>query len=305
MASKPYMPLYIADYMADTAHLTMAEHGAYLLLLMNYWQTEKPLPDDDKKLAQICRTTLKGFRQIKLTVSLMFSKRGNTLVHPRVEKELEIFRRKSDVARVSAEKRWENYAKNNDDNAMRTHSERIANAMRTQCERNAIQITDTDTYPTAKAKEQKTVENLKLEDSLGLAGAESKKIRSAPTGQIKNSSPVFIFIPARGEGKEFGVTEKLVTEFELAYPLLDVRGWLQRMRAWSFSNEKKRKTVGGMLRFINNWLAAENDKLPTGLETRKLSAVEHNQLLLERRQANRYAENFKRLSAGEENDVPH
>lgn len=110
MASKPYMPFYTADYMNDTAHFTMAEHGAYMLMIIHYWHTEKPLPNDDKKLAQICKTTTRGYRQVKLSVTDLFTHAGDTLVHKRIEKELQEYREKIEFKRLlgkkSAEKRW-------------------------------------------------------------------------------------------------------------------------------------------------------------------------------------------------------
>ena len=39
-----FVRLYIGDYMRDTGTLTVAEHGAYMLMLMHYYATEKPIP---------------------------------------------------------------------------------------------------------------------------------------------------------------------------------------------------------------------------------------------------------------------
>lgn len=39
-----FFKLYIGDYQRDTAHLSIAEHGAFLLMLQHYYATEKPLP---------------------------------------------------------------------------------------------------------------------------------------------------------------------------------------------------------------------------------------------------------------------
>jgi uncharacterized protein YdaU (DUF1376 family) len=41
--------------MKDTSHLSLAEHGAYTVLLDHYYGTEKPLQDDHLALCRICR----------------------------------------------------------------------------------------------------------------------------------------------------------------------------------------------------------------------------------------------------------
>ena len=47
MAALPYIQLYPADYLADTMHLSSEAHGAYFLIILNYWQTGKPVHIDD------------------------------------------------------------------------------------------------------------------------------------------------------------------------------------------------------------------------------------------------------------------
>ena len=52
-----YWKRFPGDYGRDTSHLTIAQHGAYALLLDVYYSTEKPLPADISVLSRICRAT--------------------------------------------------------------------------------------------------------------------------------------------------------------------------------------------------------------------------------------------------------
>lgn len=95
MAAIPFMPLYVADYLADAAHLSTVEHGAYLLLIMTYWQRGEKLPDDDKKLARICRMGPREWSRVRPAISEFFQVDRSGWLHSRVERELANVRAKS------------------------------------------------------------------------------------------------------------------------------------------------------------------------------------------------------------------
>lgn len=95
MAAIPFMPLYVADYLSDAAHLSTLEHGAYLLLIMTYWQRGEALPDDDKKLARICRLGPREWGRIRPSISEFFQVSCSGWSHRRIECELATVRAKS------------------------------------------------------------------------------------------------------------------------------------------------------------------------------------------------------------------
>ncbi len=98
------MPLYIGDYLADTMRLSTVQHGAYLLLLMEYWRTG-PLPDDDAQLASIVKMEPRAWRAQAGAVRRFFSRGEDGLLHQkRADAELaraaEISGKRQAAARV-------------------------------------------------------------------------------------------------------------------------------------------------------------------------------------------------------------
>lgn len=83
-----WMPIYWADYFADTTHLTTEEHGAYLLLIGAYWRRGNALPSDAAFLASVTKMTLRRFKLVSNKLSEMFVVLDGLWYHVRVEKEI-------------------------------------------------------------------------------------------------------------------------------------------------------------------------------------------------------------------------
>lgn len=87
MKADIWMPLYIGDYLANTSRLSTEQHGAYLLLLMDYWKSGPP-PDNDNILAQICKLSIENWLKNKAMLLAFFKIINGQLVHERVEEEI-------------------------------------------------------------------------------------------------------------------------------------------------------------------------------------------------------------------------
>lgn len=63
MAVAPIMPVMTDALISDTTHLSAEEFGCYTLLLLATWRNNgQAFADDDKRLALICRVSLKRWR---------------------------------------------------------------------------------------------------------------------------------------------------------------------------------------------------------------------------------------------------
>lgn len=94
-----YYPHHVGDYQRDTAHLTIAEHGAYRLLMDAYYATEKPLPAELGTLCRMVRAHTKAEREaVAYVIEHFFHEADGFLHHRRIEAELIVYRDQKDRA---------------------------------------------------------------------------------------------------------------------------------------------------------------------------------------------------------------
>lgn len=109
MKQDVWMPIVIGDYLGDTQRLTTEQHGAYFLLLMDYWRNGPP-PADDSVLCSITRLKPARFRKHKSTLLSFFRVVGGRLVNKRADAEKiraeQNAIRNSEKARKAANARW-------------------------------------------------------------------------------------------------------------------------------------------------------------------------------------------------------
>lgn len=87
----------------------------------------------------------------------------------------------------------------------------------------------------------------------------SKTSAASPAGLLaSDNSETQVLIPLNS-GPAFPVTKSMAAEFTKLYPAVDVPQTLNEIRAWSIANPTKRKTKTGAMRFINRWLAKEQN----------------------------------------------
>jgi uncharacterized protein YdaU (DUF1376 family) len=85
-----YLPFYTGDYLRHTRHLSITEHGAYLLLLTYCWDMEGPVPLDERKIFGICNARSSDeMEAVRRVLNEFFVRMDDGWYNTRIMKEIE------------------------------------------------------------------------------------------------------------------------------------------------------------------------------------------------------------------------
>jgi uncharacterized protein YdaU (DUF1376 family) len=149
MAEFPFLPLSVDAYFRKTRHLSTAQHGAYLLLLMEAWQrANTALPDDDQMLARLVCMTMEEWQANKPVIMAFWKmdQRSKCWTQKRLLEAKSYVTRNSEKQRSNAKSRWEKDKDTSHGNAT-THAKPMPNTYQTDASQSQSQSTESSSLP--------------------------------------------------------------------------------------------------------------------------------------------------------------
>lgn len=114
--------------------------------------------------------------------------------------------------------------------------------------------------------------NRYTEDSIGKNRIDKESIGEdsidtfAPS--LESSEPAIISLTLN-TGEKYPITQEDIENFKKLYPAVDVLQQFRNMCGWLDANPTKRKTRSGIKRFVNTWLAREQNDYHPGKQTQQ------------------------------------
>lgn len=235
---------HIGDFNNATRHLDRLERSIYRDLIELYYSTESPLSLD---IALLCRKIIARSEQeataVQQVLNEFFTETEHGWEHNRCEHEIEKYRSnttaKAMAGKASAaakkQKRQSRPIKPS------TPVEQTLNECATELQQNS----------TNHKPETSTINHNQVLNTYC-----SEPIVSEPAV----IEPAVIEILTNKKNELAKITHSQYDRWVETYPAVDVWQTLLRIKSWAENNPAKRKTSKGMARFIDSWLAREQDK---------------------------------------------
>lgn len=245
-----YYPHHIGDFRSGTFNMTREERWVYRDMIDVYYDMEGPFPDS---LAEICK--LLGVRRdedkevVADILVLKFELRETGYHNDRCDKEIAAYKAKAEVAQNNG-KKGGRPAKNNPKkpSGLFVGSDPVPAGNPQETESQANQEPRTKNQEPEEEEEQNTC---------AAAPAVVDPVPAEPAGPA-NVVQLAYTLPTN-TGEEFQIAIQRVEEFTEIYPGVNVMQELRKMRGWLISNPAKCKTKKGMMAFVNNWLAKQQN----------------------------------------------
>ncbi len=177
-----YYERHIGDYLKDTAHLSLLEHGIYSRLLDVYYTRECGI--DAGTAARLIGARSKEERgALESVLNEFFVLQGGIWTHKRCDREIARYQDKQRKASASANARW---------NRASAHSDGTADAMRTHTEGNA------PNHQTPDTSNQENKARALAGEKPTAAGAICKAMKAAGLSAVNPGDPRLLALLEQG-----------------------------------------------------------------------------------------------------------
>lgn len=240
----------IGDYAKKTGRLSMLEHGAYRTLMDCIYDRER-FPTRDEAIDWVWASTTEEVEAVEFVLRRFFElQEDGTYVQKRIAEELETYLEK---CLKQAERGRKGGRPKKSQEVLKETQKNPAGLSENPAASHRV------SEKSLTSNQEPVTSN---QGELPDGNSCSEPSRAADPAHPPDNPHVATLPTNRhgSVGEVYSVTKSDFEEFRGLYPAVDVRQQLNAMRGWLVANPEKRKTKRGMPRFINAWLAREQDR---------------------------------------------
>ena len=229
-----YFKRNIGEYHKKAGKLSMLEHGAYTLMMDACYDREK-FPTLEEAIDWCWARTADEIAAVEFVLRKFFTLEDGVYVQNRIREEIDQYHSNALINKEIALKREE--------------------ARRQKKARTVLEPCTNEHEPPPK-QEPRTRKQEPENKNQELNIICSESIAS----ELSIGEPAVIEILTNKKNEAAKVTHSQYDRWVETYQGVDVWQTLLRIRSWAENNPAKRKTLKGMPKFIDAWLAREQDK---------------------------------------------